>query len=75
MAGMGDRWLSVNETGKYLGVSSDAVVGDVLPTHRLGRFWKFKKDEAEGGRAGTWLIAIRRTRKNDYGLSCKLLRA
>ena len=47
-----DRWLSAGETGKYLGVSSDTVCRvcrrfnkHATPAHRLGRLWKFKKDE------------------------------
>jgi excisionase family DNA binding protein len=40
MAEMEDRWLSVNEIGKYRGVSSDTVYRWIdkhsMPTHRLG---------------------------------------
>ena len=46
-----DRWLSVDEIGKYLGVSSDTVYRWIdkqgMPAHRLGRRWKFKKDELD----------------------------
>jgi excisionase family DNA binding protein len=48
---MEDRWLSVDEIGKYLGVSSDTVYRWIdkhaLPAHRMGRLWKFKKDEVD----------------------------
>lgn len=48
---MDDRWLSVDEIAVYLGVSKDTVytwVADKgLPGHRMGRFWKFKKDEVD----------------------------
>lgn len=46
-----DRWLSVDEIGKYLGVSSDTVYRWIdkhaMPAHRMGRLWKFKKDEVD----------------------------
>ena len=46
-----DRWLSVDEIGKYLGVSSDTVYRWIdkqgMPAHRLGRRWKFKIDELD----------------------------
>ena len=51
MAEMEDRWLSVKEIGKYLGVSSDAVYRWIdkhdMPAHKIGRLWKFKKDEID----------------------------
>ena len=46
---MEDRWLSVGEICKYLGVSNDTVYKWInhrnMPAHRMGRLWKFKKDE------------------------------
>jgi len=63
MTGMEDRWLSVDEIGKYLGVSSDTVYRWIdkhaMPAHRIGRLWKFKKErmdawvEAEGATTGS----------------------
>jgi excisionase family DNA binding protein len=50
MAEIEDRWLSVDEIGKYLGVSSDTVyrwIDKGMPAHRLGRLWKFKKDQVD----------------------------
>ena len=48
---MEDRWLSVGEICKYLGVSNDTVYrwidGRNLPAHRIGRLWKFKKEEVD----------------------------
>lgn len=48
---MEDRWLSVGEICKYLGVSNDTVYRWIdrrnLPAHRIGRLWKFKKDEVD----------------------------
>lgn len=57
---MEDRWLSVDEIAEYLGVSRDTVYnwinGREMPAHRIGRFWKFKRDEVDAwvraGRAG-----------------------
>jgi len=46
-----DRWLSVDEISKYLGVSSDSVYRWIdrhrMPAHKVGRFWKFKKTEVD----------------------------
>ena len=58
---MDDRWLSVEEIAEHLGVSKDTVYTWVsskrMPGHRVGRFWKFKKDEIDdwvrGGGAAT----------------------
>ena len=48
-----DRWLSVEEICRYLGVSNDTVHRWIdthgMPAHRMGRLWKFKKDEVDGG--------------------------
>ena len=48
---MDDRWLSVEEIAEYLGVSKDAVYSWVstkgMPGHRVGRFWKFKREEVD----------------------------
>ena len=46
-----DRWLSINEIAQYLGVSSDTVYKWIerksLPAHKIGRLWKFKKEEVD----------------------------
>jgi len=46
-----DRWLSVDEICKYLGVSKDTVYKWIdkhkMPTHRMGRLWKFKKQQVD----------------------------
>ncbi|WP_425387532.1 helix-turn-helix domain-containing protein [Desulfatirhabdium butyrativorans] len=42
-----ERWLSITEICKYLGVSNDTVYKWIdrhgMPAHRMGRLWKFKK--------------------------------
>ena len=47
-----DRWLSITEICKHLGVSNDTVYKWIekqdMPAHRMGRLWKFKKDEVDG---------------------------
>ncbi|WP_289022068.1 helix-turn-helix domain-containing protein [Desulfobacter postgatei] len=51
---MEDRWLSVDEMAEYLGVRRDTIyrwINDKrMPAHKIGRLWKFKKDEVD-----TWV--------------------
>lgn len=59
---MQDRWLSVDEIAEYLGVSKDTIYGWVsnkgMPGHKVGRFWKFKREEIdEWVRAGRGAMA------------------
>jgi excisionase family DNA binding protein len=45
-----DRWLSIHEICEHLGVSSDTVykwIKQGMPAHRMGRLWKFKKDQVD----------------------------
>lgn len=46
-----DRWLSIHEICTHLGVSSDTVYKWInkhgMPAHRMGRLWKFKKDDVD----------------------------
>jgi excisionase family DNA binding protein len=60
VAALDDRWLSVDEVAEYLGVSKDTVYAWVthkgMPGYKVGRFWKFKRDDVdawvrEGGAA------------------------
>ena len=59
---MDNRWLSVDEIADYLGVAKDTiyawVTGKGMPGHKVGRFWKFKKEDVdswvrEGGAASS----------------------
>ena len=57
---MDDRWRSVDETADYLGIGRDTVYTWLstrgLPGHRIGRLWKFKRDEVDAWvRAGSTL--------------------
>lgn len=57
---MEDRWLSVDEITEYISIKRDTVykwISDKnIPTHRVGRLWKFLKEEVDdwvkSGRAG-----------------------
>lgn len=48
---MDDRWLSVADIAEYLGVKKDTVYKwlskRTIPAHKVGRLWKFKKDEVD----------------------------
>jgi len=48
---MEDRWLSVEEIATYLGIKRDTVYRWInekqMPAHRMGRLWKFKRDEVD----------------------------
>jgi len=56
-----DRWLSISDICKHLGVSNDTVYKWIdkhaMPAHRMGRLWKFKKEQVdawvEAGGAGS----------------------
>ena len=48
---MDDRWLSVIDISEYLGVKKDTIYKwlskRTIPAHKVGRLWKFKKDEID----------------------------
>lgn len=48
---MENRWLSVDEIAEYLGVKRDTIYKWIherdMPAHRIGRFWKFKKEQVD----------------------------
>lgn len=48
---MDDRWLSVDEICTHLGLGRDTIYKWIdrkeMPAHRVGRLWKFKKDEVD----------------------------
>lgn len=45
------RWYSLDEIAKYLGVSQDTVHRWIrhkdMPAHKVGRLWKFKIREVD----------------------------
>lgn len=46
-----ERWFSVEEIAKHLGVSKETIYRWVekkkIPAHKLGRQWKFKVSEVD----------------------------
>ena len=59
---MPEPWVSVEDVARHLGVSRDTIYrwieAQQLPAHKVGRFWKFKKDDVdawvrEGGAAAS----------------------
>lgn len=64
----GDRWLSAEDICEHLGVSKDTVYKWIdcndMPAHRMGRLWRFRKDEVdEWVRAGGAANSPRRPKK------------
>ena len=46
-----EPWVSVEDLAKHLGVAKDSVYRWIdhkgLPTHKIGRLWKFKLSEED----------------------------
>ena len=46
-----DRWLSVEEIAAYLGIKRETLYKWLaeknMPAHKVGRLWKFRKDEID----------------------------
>ena len=46
-----DGWVGIDEIAKYLGVNKDTIRNWIkkkeLPACKIGRQWKFKKDEVD----------------------------
>jgi excisionase family DNA binding protein len=46
-----DRWFSVEEIAVHLGVTKDSIYRWIekrrLPAHKVGKLWKFKKEEVD----------------------------
>ena len=59
MSEIEDRWLSVDDICKYLGVSKDTVYKWIdkqgMPAYRIGRLWKFKKKQVDAWVEGSGL--------------------
>lgn len=51
MSAIPEPWVSVDAVAEHLGVARDSVYrwieSRALPTHRLGRLWKFKLSEVD----------------------------
>lgn len=48
---LNERWLSVEDLTVYLGIKRDTVYKWIsrrnLPAHKVGRLWKFRKEEVD----------------------------
>lgn len=48
---LSDRWLSVEEVAKYLGISKETVYRWLekkkIPAHKIGKLWKFQLSEVD----------------------------
>lgn len=47
-----DKWINTDEAAEYLGVKATTIRGWIkknngIPAHKIGRLWKFKKDELD----------------------------
>ena len=46
-----DRWYSVDDVAAYLGIKGDTVYKWVsekqMPAYRMGRLWKFRKEDVD----------------------------
>lgn len=47
-----DRWIGIEDASIYLGVNKDTIrnwikKGNGIPTHKIGKLWKFKKSELD----------------------------
>ena len=51
MSDLIDKWCSLEETAKYLGVTKDTIRNWIkktdIPAHKIGRLWKFKLTEVD----------------------------
>lgn len=49
---MSDKWINTDEAAEYLGVKATTIrewikKDNGIPAHKIGRLWKFKKDELD----------------------------
>lgn len=49
---MEDKWINTDEAAEYLGVKATTIRewikrSNGIPAHKIGRLWKFKKDELD----------------------------
>jgi excisionase family DNA binding protein len=50
---MNDKWISIEEAAKYLGIKPVTLRGWIrngkegLPAHKIGKQWKFKASELD----------------------------
>ena len=72
------RWLSVDEIAAYLGVGRETIYSWIdkrdLPAHRVGRFWKFQKEDVDNwiksGKAADDIVSGTTSRNQRKTLLC-----
>jgi excisionase family DNA binding protein len=46
-----EKWLSMNEIARHLGISRDTVLTWIkdkkMPAHKIGRIWKFQASDVD----------------------------
>lgn len=47
-----DKWINTNEAADYLGIKPSTLrewikKDDTIPAHKIGKCWKFKKNELD----------------------------
>ena len=66
---MEDRWLSVDEIAGHLGIKRDTVYNWIserqMPGHKIGRLWKFNKQEVDAWVRGGGAEDKRRQKDGD----------
>lgn len=60
-----ERWLSVDEISKHLGVSKETIYRWLershIPAHRVGKKWKFKPSEID-----SWVLSGQASSENKF---------
>ena len=65
---MSDRWLSMDEIATHMGVSEDTIHRWIrlkrMPAHKVGRLWKFDKNEVDA-----WVRSGKGSSSSDKGIN------
>jgi len=65
-----DRWLGVEELAEYLGVSRETIYAwltkGAVPGHRIGKLWKFKREEIDEWVRGGHAAAASAPRQSEH---------
>ena len=68
-----EPWFSVEDIARHLGVSKETIYRwlerEIIPSHRMGRLWKFKPSEVDewvtaGGAKETEVLSGTKTKSN-----------
>ncbi len=70
---MEDRWFSVDEIAAYLGIKADTVYKWIaekqMPSHRMGRLWKFRREEVDDWVKSGGAVGSKKTPRKKKGVS------